>query len=59
MIAYKLDKQISGEKLLKDIDKMIQGHKGSKDSMILFIEIRSVNYEDHSLIPKLEYKKDS
>ena len=59
MITYKLNKQLSGEKLLKDINRMIQNHEGDKDSMILFIEIRSVSYEDNSLIPKLEYKNHS
>lgn len=59
MIAYSLRNQISGEKLLQEIDRMIHKHQGSKDSLLLCIDIRQIVSEDNSLIPKLEYKGDS
>lgn len=59
MIAYTLDKNIPGDKLLNDINKLVTDfHKNNKDNTtpILVIDIRTVTKDDNSLIPKLEYK---
>lgn len=58
MIAYSLDKNISGEKILSDIQNLVTKFKQKEPDKIpiLYIDIRSVTQEDTSLIPKLEYK---
>lgn len=59
MIAYTLNKNINGEKLLNDINKLVnEFQKNNIDNQIpiLVIDIRTVTRDDNSLIPKLEYK---
>lgn len=60
MLAYVLDKEINGEKILKDIQKLVVKFKQQSDSVpILHISIRTISQEDNGLIPKLEYKEIS
>jgi hypothetical protein len=58
MIAYSLDKNISGEKILQDIqshtDLVKRNSQGQ--SLVLYIDIRPITSENTSLIPKIEYK---
>ena len=58
MISYVLDKEISGEKILQDIQNLItKFRESSQDKIpILYIDIRTISHEDTSLIPKIEYK---
>ena len=58
MIAYVLDKDIVGEKILKDIQKLvIEFRKDNPNKIpILYMDIKPVAYDDTSLIPKLEHK---
>lgn len=58
MRAYVLNKKIDGEKILKDIQELINSyHKEYPDQTpILTITITTISYDDTSLIPKLEYK---
>ena len=58
MIAYRLDKNIDGQKILADIQNLVQKfmQKESGKIPILYIDIRSITREDTSLIPKLEYR---
>lgn len=59
MLAYTLDKNIQGEKLLSDINKLISDYKKDTNSNsvpILIIDIRTVTRDDNSLVPKLDYK---
>ena len=58
MIAYRLDKNIDGEKLLKDVQNLVKEfmQKQPDKIPILYIDIRSITREDTSLIPKIEYK---
>ena len=58
MIAYNLTKEISGEKILKDIQNLIQKFREANQEGIplLTISIRTITKDDTSLIPKLEYK---
>lgn len=59
MISYSLSKNLSGEKILKDIQKLVNKYQGSKDNMILTIRVTSITNDDSSLIPKLEYHGDA
>ena len=56
MLAYKLDKNISPEKLINDINQMLSKESGDKSQMILVVSLKHLSQEDVSLIPKLEYK---
>jgi hypothetical protein len=58
MLAYILDKNISGEKILKDIQKLVRKyHTDSQDqTKILTITIKTITSDNHSFIPKLELK---
>jgi hypothetical protein len=59
MIAYVLNKEISGEKILQDVQKLIVDFKhnnNNKDKVpILYIDIKTITREDTTLIPKIEY----
>lgn len=58
MIAYSLKNNIPGEKILKDISNMVQKFRNeSPESLILYIDVKKISYDDNSLIPKLEYKE--
>ncbi len=58
MIAYCLNQDIDGQKLLADIQnlvaKKIQQNHESK-SLVLVIDIKEVAHDTTSLIPKIEY----
>ena len=58
MIAYRLDKNINGEKILKDIQDLVTKFtKENKNKIpILYIDIRTIKSEDTNLIPKITYK---
>lgn len=60
MKYYVLDKSIAGEKIIKDIDNLVNKFRSECPDKIpiLCIEIKSVSYEDTSQIPKLEYKPE-
>lgn len=57
-LYYNLKNNISAEKLVKDIQSMVTSaaQNNKSEDLILHIEIRTVTNNDHSLIPKLEYK---
>ena len=59
MIAYVLDKEISGEKILQDIQKLIVEFKkknnNPESTPILYINIKTITREDTTLIPKIEH----
>ena len=57
MIAYVLDKEISGEKILQDIKNLIIRFKQNNPESIpiLYIDIKTITKEDTTLIPKIEY----
>jgi hypothetical protein len=56
MINYKLDQQISSEKLISEINKLISKESGNLTDKILHITIKTITSSTNSLIPKLEYK---
>lgn len=63
MIAYVLDKEISGEKILQDIQKLIVEFKQNNPESswpwssgpILYIDIKTIAKEDTTLIPKITH----
>ena len=60
MIAYVLTKEISGEKILQDINKLLEKFKKNNNDVvpILTINIKTITNDNDSLIPKLTYKED-
>jgi|LakMenEpi03Aug12_release.lakeMendotaPanAssembly.Ray.scaffolds.fasta_scaffold3727278_1 hypothetical protein len=58
MLAYVLNQNIDGNKLLGDIQKLISSFQQNYPNVqpILIVEVKSVSYEDTSMIPKLEVK---
>lgn len=54
-LYYKLNKQLDGAKLLQDIQKLITSTNNKEG--ILYIDIKTISYENNGPIPKLEYKK--
>ncbi len=58
MIAYVLDKEIGTEKVLRDINNLINKFRSESPEQIpiLVIQIKSISKDDTSLIPKLEHK---
>lgn len=56
MLAYCLNKPIDGNKLLQDIQNLIQKEQESGDSMILVVKIQKVSSESTAHILKLEHK---
>jgi hypothetical protein len=56
-IYFKLDKQIDANQLLQKIQKLINTTQINEDS-IIEISIKNIAYNDHSMIPKLEYKNE-
>lgn len=57
MLAYKLNQQIDGEKLLKSIQQLVQKSVVDPNKeYVLIIKIENIAYDDNSAIPKLEYK---
>ena len=58
MLAYTLDKPIDGNKLLQDIQNLIQKQNSAGVQMILVIKLQEIVSDNTSHIPKLEYKPD-
>lgn len=56
MLYYALNKELSGEKILKDIQNLINQHRPDKDS-ILTISISRVIKDNNEIILKLEHKQ--
>jgi hypothetical protein len=61
MIVYKLDKNIDAQKVINDIQNLINKFQQTnpQDIGLLTILIKSVSYDDTSLIPKLEHKEST
>jgi len=57
MLAYVLNKNIDGQKLLQDIHDLINNYpKDKKDSLVLTIRLTKIEKDSTAHIPKLEYK---
>lgn len=56
-IYFKLDKQIDANQLLQKMQQLINTTQINEKS-IIEISIKNIAYDDHSMIPKLEYKNE-
>jgi len=57
MLAYVLDRAIDSQKLLQDIQNLINNYpKEPNDSLVLSIRITKIEQDTSEHIPKLEYK---
>lgn len=56
MLAYKLNQQINGEKLLKDIQKLIISNITQNAEYLLIIKVQEISNDDNTMIPRLENK---
>jgi len=57
MLAYALNKTIDSQKLLMDIQNLINNYpKEPNDSLVLSIRITKIEQDTSEHIPKLEYK---
>lgn len=58
MLAYVLNKTIDSQKLLQDIQNLINNYpKEPNDSLVLSIRITKIEQDTSEHIPKLEYKQ--
>lgn len=55
MIVYKLDKDISVEKLAQDINKLLSRETIDTTNTFLCVSLKKISYEDTSHIPKITY----
>lgn len=56
MLAYKLNQQIDGNKLLQTIQKYISQNVKNDKEYLLVIKIQEISYSSDDHIAKLEYK---
>jgi late competence protein required for DNA uptake (superfamily II DNA/RNA helicase) len=57
MLAYSLNKNVDGQKILVDIQQMIEKRmKETSEQLILVIDLKTINSETNDLMPKLENK---
>lgn len=55
MLAYSLNKDLNGNKILSDLQKLIDKHRITSSSLLV-IQIREICSEVSEHIPKIEYK---
>jgi len=55
-IAYSLNKTLNGEKILQDIQNLVNGIKDNDKPKVLVISVKEVVSDDTSLIPKITFK---
>ena len=56
MIAYVLNKDISQERLILDINKLLSKYNLNEKTYVLIVKVEPIESSNDSLIPKLEYK---
>lgn len=56
MIVYKLDKDISVEKLAQDINRLLKQETIEPANTLLCVSLKKISYDDTSHIPKITYK---
>jgi hypothetical protein len=57
MLAYVLNKTIDSQKILADIQNLINNFpKEPSDSLVLTIKLVKIEQDTSSFIPKIEYK---
>lgn len=60
MLVYNLNNQINFTIIQRDVIQLIEKFKssGSQEIPLLYIDLKTVAYDDTSIIPKLEYTGD-
>jgi hypothetical protein len=56
MLAYVLNKQIDGKKILSDIQQLVSKETTDGNDILLFIQIKRINYTTNDLIPKITHQ---
>jgi hypothetical protein len=56
LISYSLNKKIDGQKLLRDIQELL--NKNNLDNKILVISLADITKDDYEVIPKITYKEN-
>ena len=56
MLAYILNKQIDGKKILSDIQQLVSKETTDGNDILLFIQIKRINYTTTDLIPKITHQ---
>ena len=56
MILYKLDKDISVEKLTQDKNRLLKQETIEPSNTFLCVSLKKITYDDTSHIPKITYK---
>jgi hypothetical protein len=61
MLYYKLDKNINAQKLLEDINKLLEKNLSIPgENKILVVSLKTIGtYNGDSLLPKLTYEKNN
>lgn len=54
-LYYTLNKNLNGETILQDIQKLIQKYNNGSQEYILTISLQTIATTTNELIPKLEY----
>lgn len=54
-LYYTLNKNLNGETILQDIQKLIQKYNNGSQEYILTISLQTITTTTNELIPKLEY----
>lgn len=57
MLVYKLNQNIDSQRLIEQIQQLVQKKVNSPDKeFLLVIDVKEISYSDDSSIPKIEYK---
>lgn len=56
MLAYVLNQEISHQKLISDINKLLSKYNLNEQTYVLVVRVESIESSNDSYIPKLEYK---
>ena len=54
-LYYTLDKNLNGESILQDIQRLIQKNNNGSQAYVLTISLQPIKTVTNELIPKLEY----
>jgi hypothetical protein len=56
MICYRLNKELSGQKILEDVQKLINKNNNNGDLVLVICVKEITNYSGDSPMLKIEYK---
>lgn len=56
MLAYVLNQDISQDRLISDINKLLSKYNLNEQSYVLVIRVEPIEVSNDCYIPKLEYK---